>query len=154
MASINFVGNIGKDAELKNIGNKQYAVFNVGESRRYTDSNGQQQSETTWYRCMKADPNGRVATYLTKGVKVYVSGELRVSSYQGKDGQNHQDLSVWVNNFEFMSGGQRQQQPSAPQQIQNPKDFYDYATGGGAQQPRQQAQQPSQPTGGGDDLPF
>jgi single-stranded DNA-binding protein len=92
-------------------------------------------------------------------VKVYVSGELRVSSYQGKDGQNHQDLSVWVNNFDFMGGGQRQQQPSTPQQIQNPKDLYakslyDYATGSEAQQPRQQVQQPSQPTGGNDDLPF
>ena len=150
MASIIFVtGNIGADAELKQIGQKQYAVFRVADTRKYTDGNGQPQSDTIWYRCMKSDPNGRLVSHLTKGTKVMVHGDYRFSTFQGKDGQTQYDHSVWVVTLEFMGGGKSSGGQGAG------KDMYDYASQGRQQNqtysPPPQYNQAPNPNG---DLPF
>ena len=141
MAIIHFCGNIGRDAELRNIGNKQYAVFTVADTHRYTDSNGTPQSETTWFRCLKADQSGKLANYLKKGKKVYVYGDFRLTSYQNKDGQTKTECSVWVNSLDFMSQTDGASNQPAPQQQRPVQQQYN-------QQPQFNKQ------GGSDELPF
>jgi single-strand DNA-binding protein len=131
MAIIHFCGNIGRDAELRNIGNKQYAVFTVADTHRYTSSNGTAQSETTWFRCMRIDQSGKLASYLKKGKKVYIYGEFKLSSYQNKEGQTKTECSVWVNAIDFMSQqdgtsynqNEQQQQHTTQQYQQAPPIF-------------------------------
>lgn len=137
------IGNLGRDAELKEIGGAQYAVFNVAHSERRTDRNGQSQETTTWVRCMKRDQNARLAPYLTKGKKVYVDGRLSLGSYTTQQGETRYELSIWVDNLEFMDarpdGGQTQAQQPMNQGQQLAQMW-------------QQAQQLNNHPGG--DLPF
>ena len=139
------IGNLGRDAELKEIGGNQYAVFNVAHSERRTDRNGQSQETTTWVRCLKRDQNARLCPHLLKGKKVYVDGRLSLGSYVTQQGETRYELSIWVDNLEFMDsrpdGGQTQAQAQQPMN-----------QGQQLAQMWQQAQQLNQPSDG--ELPF
>lgn len=176
MNIVSVTGNIGRDATLRQMGNGQYACFSVADSRKY-NKDGQQQEKTTWWSCMKSDPNGKLVQYLTKGTKVTVTGRASMDEYQGNDGQQHTYLSIMVNDLEFMTGNGQQSQPQAqpqqyqPQQYQsqqyqqqqytqpqrppqNVKDLYDYATGGQAHNVRQNVPQTPNQQPQGEQLPF
>lgn len=158
MAIVHLTGNIGKDAQLRQIGNNTYACFNVADTERY-NSNGQTQERTSWYSCIKADPNGKLTPYLTSGTKVYVTGKISIKEFTASDGTVKKYPEVWVNELDFMQRkeAQPQQQSYQPQQKpqqrpQNVKDLYDYATGGQAHNVRQNAPQTANNTS--DELPF
>ena len=67
----------------------------------------------------------KLSAYLAKGSKVSVQGKLRYSSWE-KDGQKRSKLEVVVDELEFMSRRESQQQAqtapqwSAPQAYKNP----------------------------------
>lgn len=104
------IGNLGRDAELKQIGGEQYAVFSVAHSERRKDANGQLQETTTWVRCLKRDRDARLAPHLLKGRKVYVDGRISLSSYTTQQGETKYELSIWADSLEFMSQGQQADQ--------------------------------------------
>ena len=90
MASINkviIVGRLGKEPELKDVGQSQVCKFSVATSEKWTDKNGQKQERTEWHNIVVwgklADICG---TYLKKGSEVYIEGKLQTESYE-KDGQ-------------------------------------------------------------------
>lgn len=137
------IGNLGRDAELKMIGNAQYAVFNVAHSERRTDKNGQPQEITTWVRCMKRDNDARLCPNLIKGKKVYVDGKLSIGSYVTQQGESRYELSIWVDNLEFLdrkSDGQQMQHPQPMSQGQALQQQWQQA-----QQMQQMGQQGQQP---------
>ena len=169
MATIHLTGRIGADAQPRQFAQKQYTCFRLADTRRYTDGNGQQQEQTTWYTCMKRDDSGKLCPWLTKGTKVYVHGSFSVEQYQAKDGTTRQDNRVMVADLEFMSGKPQQQtdtpEQAQPQQYQqqqytqpqrppqNVNNLWDYATGGRQMNVQQRAPQ-TPPQEEGDDLPF
>lgn len=72
------IGNLGRDAEVKtNKSGKNFLVFNVAHTEKHGET-----EETTWISCMYY--NEKMATYLTKGKKVYISGTMSVGVYNGK----------------------------------------------------------------------
>ena len=161
MATVHFTGNLGKDAQIRQIGQVQYTCFNVADSRRYTDRNGQTQEKTTWFSCMKRDDSGKLTPYLRKGTKVYVSGNLTMEEWTDNDGKVHKYISVMVNELEFMSAKQDEQQqnyqqpkpqPQPQRPPQNVNNLWDYATGG--QQPNVQQRAPQAPQQTSEELPF
>lgn len=156
MATVHFTGNLGKDAQLRQIGQGQYTCFNVADSRRYTDRNGQTQEKTTWFSCMKRDDSGKLTPYLRKGTKVYVSGNLSMDEWTDNEGKVHKYISVMVNDLEFMSQKQQEEpkpQPQPQRPPQNVNNLWDYATGGQQHNVQQRAPQ-TPPQEDGDDLPF
>lgn len=151
------IGNLGRDAELKEIAGVQYAVFSVAHSEKRTDRNGQPQEFTTWVRCMKRDANARLCPHLLKGKKVYVDGRLSLGTYTAQSGETKYELSIWVDSLEFMDSkgdGQNayggQPQPSAQQGAQTSG----WRAPGYLPPEERKQQQQAQPGGLGDDLPF
>lgn len=126
MFQITAAGNIGNDAELKEIGGNKYASFSIAIKERTKDG-----SKTTWARAMKVDKEGKLTPYLTKGMKVFVIGRPTISAYINKDKEAVGDLTIWVNELEFGSSAKAENN----------------------QQP-QQYQQPFPPLPDNDDLPF
>lgn len=86
MFELQIIGNIGKDAEIKNLNGKDYIIFSVCHSEKYTDTHGQTRETATWVSCYKSLPSN-LLPYLKKGTKVFVRGSfnIKVSKYQGKD---------------------------------------------------------------------
>jgi single-strand DNA-binding protein len=74
-----FVGNLGRDPEMRYTPSGQAVTnFSVATNRRYTDSNGQQVDETTWFRVsVWGNQAEAVNQYLQQGSRVLVDGRLR-----------------------------------------------------------------------------
>lgn len=100
-ASITLAGHLGRDAELKQVGDTTVLEWSmaVTEKSRKGDS-------TAWYRCALWGKRGEsLAQYLTKGTAVIVSGALVPREYKGKNEELRTSLDVRVDQFSFAGGG-------------------------------------------------
>jgi single-strand DNA-binding protein len=86
-----FTGTLGRDAERKNISGFTLLEFAVANNIGYGDK-----QKTLWVRCQVwgKRAEGALGDYLLKGTKVFVSGELDLNEYQGKDGTNKSTLTL------------------------------------------------------------
>lgn len=95
-----FTGTLGRDAERKHISGFTLLEFAVANNIGYGDK-----QKTLWVRCQVwgKRAEGALGDYLTKGTKVFVSGELDLNEYQGKDGTNKSTLTLNANIVELCS---------------------------------------------------
>ena len=99
MMQVTIAGNIGRDAEVRKTQNgDSVAGFSVAvETRRG------QEKVTTWFDVSLWGVRGeRLASYLTKGGKVAVAGELGTREHNGKT-----YLTVRASEITLMGGGNR-----------------------------------------------
>lgn len=127
---------IGRDAELKTVGQgTQLCEFSAAYDVGYG-----QNKQTQWVRCAifgnRAD---KVSHMLTKGKQIVIYATDLKSTAWIKDGEAKSGLECKVQEFEFVSDGQPQQQ--APQQRQQAPQ---QAQQGGQQYPSQSYQQQQQ----------
>ena len=114
MASVSqaiLIGNLGRDPETRFTPNGAMNVsFSIATNRRWTDSNGQQQENTTWFRVTAwgnlADSVNKLAEqgYLNKGKSVFVSGRLESREYTDRNGVNRTSLEVTANEIRLVGG--------------------------------------------------
>lgn len=140
MANIQFLGKLGKDAEVKDVNGTAVAQFSVAETVGFGDK-----KQSIWYDCSLWGKQAQSSfiDYLSKGREVVVFGELTTHEHNGKT-----YLKVRIQDIKLTSGtkdsNQGQQQPAQQ----------------GYAQPKQQIkqQQGHAPQNGGgeidDDLPF
>lgn len=87
---------------------KTVTTFTVGVTRSRKDANGDRESDffrvTAWRQ--QAD---FCSKYLTKGMKVFVRGELQPSIFEGKDGKARLSLDVQADAVEILSEKQKEQ---------------------------------------------
>lgn len=119
MATVTIIGNLGKDAEIKDINGKRLASFSIADQSGFGDN-----KQTNWYSVNIWDGLAKTnfVDYLKKGQKVMVVGELSTKEYNGKtylEVKRVYDINL--------CGGQNQQQntaPKAPQYGQKPQQGY------------------------------
>ena len=114
MNTIIVAGILGKDSEIKQVGQEQVLTFSV------CDSQGKEK-KAIWWNCQLW---GKRATslqqYLTKGQAVTVSGSVSQRTYTDKNGQERVSQDVRVNDV-ALQGGKRDEAPRAPQRQQAQK---------------------------------
>jgi single-strand DNA-binding protein len=108
MNNITIAGQLGKDSELKQVGQEQVLSFSVADSQG-------RDKPTIWWRCQLW---GKRATslqqYLTKGQAVTVSGSVTQRTYTDKNGQEKVSQDVRVQDV-ALQGGKRDETPRAAQ---------------------------------------
>lgn len=95
MLELQFIGNLGRDAEIKNVNGRTFVAFNVGVTERRGD-----QSRTTWISCTLNGDGGGLTQYLRKGVSVFVRGNMAVNTYQA-NGQTGIDVKCFVDRIQL-----------------------------------------------------
>ena len=91
MLNITAHGNLGKDPELKNVGQNQVASFTLAVRTG--------KDETTWMNCAVWGKRAQTAAeYLRKGAKITIAGQGKLESYI-KDGVEKHSLKVNVTDF-------------------------------------------------------
>lgn len=102
MSDINqytFSGNLGGDAEVRQVGDTSVVSFNVAISESYKNKEGEWQDKTTWVRCSWWGKE-KIARHLVKGSKVAVVGKPIATSYES-NGETKVSLEVRVDNVSF-----------------------------------------------------
>ena len=122
MSDINactFSGNLGRDAELKWLPNQTAVLnFSIANSTGYGDK-----KFTTWINCGIFGKFGEaMEPYLKKGVKVTVSGEIRMNKWQSDQGEK-QSLQLRCSQCDThnRAEGGYQSQPSGQQGFRKDK---------------------------------
>ncbi len=82
---LTIIGHLGKDPEMRYTPSGQAVTnLNVATSRKWTDSGGQQQEETVWFRVSVWGKQAETCNqYLSKGRLVLVEGRLTVDKETG-----------------------------------------------------------------------
>lgn len=110
MNLLTVTGNLGRDAEVKSVGGSTVANFSVAMKSGYG-----QNEQTIWLDCALwgKQAEGSLPSYLVKGQKVCVSGELGTREHNGKT-----YLTLRVSNIDPFCGGKAEggQQPKPVQQ--------------------------------------
>lgn len=109
MISLSIIGNLGKDAEVKEVNGKKVINFSVCHTQKNKDG----VEKSTWVECGKWGETTAIAPYLLKGTKVYVEGIPDINVYKKNDGEPGGSIRVLVNKIELLGGGGQQSAPTA-----------------------------------------
>nr|WP_294851573.1 single-stranded DNA-binding protein [uncultured Sphingomonas sp.] len=105
MAGVNkviLVGNLGADPEARSLNNGGEVVnMRIATSETWKDRDGNRQERTEWHNVVIFNENlGRVAkSYLKKGSKVYVEGQLQTRKWQDQNGNDRYQTEVVLQRF-------------------------------------------------------
>ncbi len=105
MAGVNkviLVGNLGADPEARSLNSGGEVVnMRVATSESWKDRDGNRQERTEWHNVVIFNENlGRVAkSYLRKGSKVYLEGQLQTRKWQGQDGNDRYTTEIVLQRF-------------------------------------------------------
>ena len=105
MAGVNkviLVGNLGADPESRSLNNGGEVVnMRVATSEQWKDRDGNRQERTEWHNVVIFNENlGRVAkSYLKKGSKVYLEGQLQTRKWQDQSGNDKYTTEVVLQRF-------------------------------------------------------
>jgi single-strand DNA-binding protein len=106
------VGRVGRDPEMRYLPNGDPVTwFSMASDRKHNDRNGQQVSETTWFRVSVFGKQAEtVNQYLTRGKLVLVEGRLRCDPKTGgpvvfarQDGTSGAAFEIVTSNVRFLS---------------------------------------------------
>ena len=114
MNVLNIIGNLTRDPESRQVGDKTVCNFTVAVNRRQKDKDGNNVAD--FFRISAWGKIGETCQkYLTKGRKVGVTGSVSVHPYTAQDGTAKASLEVFASDVEFLSPGNNGEQ-SAPAQ--------------------------------------
>lgn len=105
MAGVNkviLVGNLGADPESRSFANGGEVVnLRVATSETWKDRDGNRQEKTEWHTVAIFNENlGKVAkSYLRKGSKVYLEGQLQTRKWQDQSGNDRYSTEIVLQKF-------------------------------------------------------
>lgn len=102
MENLQIIGHIGQNAETKSTENgTEFTRFTVACYSSYKKQSGEKVEITNWYNVTTRKT--KIAQFLKKGTKVFISGNLRVSLYDDKNGEKQISRDVAAEKIELLS---------------------------------------------------
>lgn len=111
---MNITGRITADAQVRKVLNNRTVVsFSVALNDSYKNKAGERIEQTTYLDCAYwLSPN--VATILTKGAVVELTGRVSARAWTGSDGELHAGLNFNTSQIKLHSSGKKSQSVQAP----------------------------------------
>jgi single-strand DNA-binding protein len=106
------MGHIGRNPELREVGNTQVASFSLAVTDKWTDKNtGVKMERSNWYNCAVWGKQADVIMrYVSKGDAIFCEGTVEARAYMGQDGEPRASLDLKVFSFQFLGGNSGQSQ--------------------------------------------
>lgn len=99
-----FAGHLGRDPELRIVGETSVASFSLAVTDRFKGRDGETKEDTMWIDCECWGKQAELANqYLTKGSPVLVAGKLKLDQWEDKkDGTKRSRHRLWVDTLQFL----------------------------------------------------
>lgn len=95
MLEATVIGNLGRDAEIKEIGGQRYVSGSVAHSAG-------KDKPTMWVKFMyRVGDRSTIQNLLKSGARIFVRGDLSVSTFKMRDGSEAVDVTIWANKIEI-----------------------------------------------------
>lgn len=103
MLKLEVIGNLGADAEVRNVNGSVFTSFRVADSRKVANrQTGEVTETTTWVSCTINGSADNLIPYLKRGQKVFVRGNAELKVYvSSSDGQRHAGLNLFVTEIQL-----------------------------------------------------
>ncbi|SHM06036.1 single-stranded DNA-binding protein [Flavobacterium saccharophilum] len=112
---MNITGRVTKDAEVRTLSNSRQVVnFSVAINYSYRSKEGNKVEQTTFFECAYwISP--KVASILTKGTVVELTGRVSARAWTGSDGEPRAGLNFNTSNIKLHGGGKKSEGTQAVQ---------------------------------------
>lgn len=98
--SVQLIGRLGKDPEVKVFGEKKKASFSIATTDTYKNNKGEKVEDTQWHNLVVWGKQAEVAEkYLRKGSEVAIEGKLVHRVYETDKGEKKFFTEINVNDF-------------------------------------------------------
>lgn len=130
MRKLQVIGNIVRDAEIRETNGRKAINFTVAVNENYKNADGVKVEKAFFYSCTlwrDASKSTEVVKYLSKGIKVMVEGKPDAIMYKTKDNQTAIDHKLTVNDLEILTfkdkeEGQGETKTEAPEMAVSAND--------------------------------
>jgi single-strand DNA-binding protein len=103
--SVQLIGNIGKDPEVKSFDKNKKASFSIATNETYKNQKGEKVEETQWHNVVVWGKLADVVEkYLKKGNEVAIEGKLVHRSYETASGEKRYITEINVNDLLMLGG--------------------------------------------------
>lgn len=101
--SVQLIGRLGKDPEVKEFGDKKKAAFSIATNDSYKNQKGEKIEDTQWHNIVIWGKLAGVAEkYLKKGAEVAIEGKLVHRMYETEKGEKKFFTEINANQFEML----------------------------------------------------
>lgn len=101
--SVQLIGRLGKDPDVKNFGKSQKASFSVATTDSYKNAKGEKVEDTQWHNVVIWGKLAEIAgQYLKKGAEVALEGKLVHRVYETDKGEKRYVTEINVNDFAML----------------------------------------------------
>ncbi|MBL7862159.1 MAG: single-stranded DNA-binding protein [Cyclobacteriaceae bacterium] len=106
--SVQLIGRLGKDPEVKNVGKSQRATFSIATTDNYKNAKGEKVEDTQWHNVVMWGKLAEIAgQYLKKGAEVAVEGKLVHRVYETDKGEKRFFTEINVNDLAMLGSKQK-----------------------------------------------
>lgn len=116
------IGNIGKEPELKKVGEVSYCAFTLATNESYKDKNGEWQAKTEWHNIVVwGNAAEYAAKYLKKGNLTSIEGKITTRSWEDKEGNKKYTTEIIAERVKLLE--KKTKQEEAPQDDESGDDL-------------------------------
>ena len=105
------IGNIGKEPELKKVGEVSYCAFTLATNESYKDKNGEWQTKTEWHNIVVwRNAAEYAAKYLKKGNLTSIEGKITTRSWEDKEGNKKYTTEIIAERVKLLEKKTKQEE--------------------------------------------
>jgi single-strand DNA-binding protein len=103
--SVQLIGRLGKDPEVKEFSKSKKASFTIATTDAYKNQKGEKVEDTQWHNIVIWGKLANIAEkYLKKGQEVALEGKLVHRAYETTDGEKRYITEINVNDLVLLGG--------------------------------------------------
>lgn len=116
------LGNCGKDAEVRMVGENKVATFSLATTEKYKDSKtGEWKENTEWHNIVCWRNTAELAEkYIKKGTQLFIEGKLRTRSWDDQNGNKRYVTEIVADSIQLLGKKEGSDTPAPAQQQRKP----------------------------------
>jgi single-strand DNA-binding protein len=113
LIKLTVIGNLGRDAIVRDVQGKSVISFSVAHTEKFKDNMGIQKDKTIWIECNYWSERTNLVPYLKKGYQIYIEGQPNFDVYENKDGQKVSGVKLRVTLIQLLNNKSSENHPNS-----------------------------------------